>query len=61
MQRGPKFLVFQKVSLTLARFKTRLSFVDHVYAAFTAHNAAIAVAALKGAKRVLDFHSHSPI
>ena len=61
MQRGPNFVLYQPASLALAGFKARVSFVYHIYAAFTAHNAAIAMAALEGAKRVPDFHSLSPI
>ncbi len=49
------------VKSALAGFETWLGFVDHINPALTAHNAAIAVTRLKGAKRILDFHSLSPI
>jgi len=45
----------------LTRFETRMGFVDDVNAAFTTDNTAIAMTRLQGAKRVLDFHSLSPI
>ena len=61
MQRGLNSVSFQQDRLALARFEAWLGFVDNIDAAFAAHNAAIAVAALEGAKRVLDFHSLSPI
>jgi hypothetical protein len=57
----PEIWFSLKGLLALACFKARLCFVNYIYTAFAAHDATIAVAALKGAKRVLDFHSHSPI
>ncbi len=42
------FVFFRK--LTLTRLETRLGFVDHVYAAFTANDAAITVAPFEGAE-----------
>jgi hypothetical protein len=45
----------------LTCLETWIRFIDNVNTALTANNAAIAVTRLKGAKRILDFHSLSPI
>lgn len=45
----------------LTCLETWVRLVDDVNTALTANNAAIAVTRLKGAKRILDFHSLSPI
>ena len=45
----------------LTCLETWVRFVDHVNTALTANNATIAVTRLKGAKRIFDFHSLSPI
>jgi len=48
------------VGLTLTRLEPALGFVDHIYAAFAAHNTTVAVARFERAKRVLDLHGPSP-
>ena len=53
-------------ALTLARlaltgFVTALRLVNDVYAAFTAHDTAVAVTLLERAERVFDLHDLSPI
>ena len=42
--------------LTLTGFEPALCLVDHVYAAFAAHDTAIAMPAFQRAERVLDLH-----
>ncbi len=42
--------------LTLASFKPALRLIDDVYAALTAHNAAVAVALFERTERVCDLH-----
>ena len=44
----------------LTSLKTTLGLVDDVDAALAAHNAAVPVALLQRAERVLDFHRSSP-
>ena len=44
----------------LAGFEPTLGFIDHVNAALAAHDPAIPVARLQGAKRVPYFHVSSP-
>ena len=46
-------------SLALTSFKALLRLVDHVDAAFTANDLAIAVTRLQRAERVCDFHGRS--
>ncbi len=46
----------QPTKLTLAGFEPALRLVDDVYAALTAHNAAVAVAILERTERVSDLH-----
>ena len=45
----------------LAGFEPALGLVDHVYAAFAAHDPAIAVPVLQRTERVLDLHQSSPL
>ena len=47
--------------LALAGLEALLRLVDHVDAAFTAHDLAIAVTLLERAERVTDLHRSSPI
>jgi hypothetical protein len=42
--------------LTLARFKTRVSFINHVKTTLTTHNLAIAVTVLQRFQRAANFH-----
>jgi hypothetical protein len=46
--------------LTLAGFEPALGLVDHVDAAFAAHDTAITVPVLERAKRISDLHGSSP-
>jgi hypothetical protein len=50
-----------RVRSALTGFVPTLRLVDHVDAAFTAHNAAVAMAVLQRTKRVLDLHRVSPL
>ena len=54
--KGAAFLRSANRVLALAGFEPALRLVDHVDAALAAHNPAIPVARLQGAKRVLDLH-----
>ena len=45
-------------SLALTRFEPALRFVDHINAALTAHNTAVAVTLLERAERVLYLHGN---
>jgi len=46
--------------LALTCLEATLGFIDDVYAAFAAHDTAIAVPALQRAERVADFHCPIP-
>ena len=46
--------------LTLAGFEPGLRFVDHIDAAFAAHDSAIAMTRFQRTERVCDFHQPSP-
>ena len=48
------------VGSPLTRFEFALGLVDHVHAAFAAHDPAITVPVLQRAERVLDLHRSSP-
>jgi hypothetical protein len=55
------FLKISASGLTLTGFETALCFVDHVNAALAAHDPAIPVARLQGAKRIFHLHVSSPL
>ena len=59
--RGARYRAAARYSgSALARFKTRVAFVDHVYAALTAYDNAVLIAVFRGFERVPDLHSVHP-
>ena len=55
-----RFLFFMSRGSALAGFEPTLRFVDHVNAAFSAHNTAVAVPVLERAERIANLHGRSP-
>ena len=60
-QKGGLSNLYPVVGSALTGFETTLRFVDHVNAAFAAHDTAIAVAVLERTQRVFDLHWPSPV
>ena len=62
-RRGFNFqpLKWPMLGLALTGLKAALGLVDHVNAAFAAHDAAIPVPVLQRAERVANFHRSSPV
>ena len=55
-----RFLTFYASRLTLARLKAWILFVYHIYATFTANDAAIFISGFQCFKRIRDFHRIFP-